>query len=172
MDWFYSLSGFLVRPDRRRDRRRRRLADAARSSLVFASLGHRGRTDLLLPHDQKPAARGRTPARQVAWTWSAGSPRQRTGFPLTLVLLHLSCPDPGKLSAIVSVALGFALILTAGALCSGKASRLGGAPRCVPPALASTRRNAQSRSRDPRKSSVTVSSVGAGCAGVTVLFLL
>src|SRR6266545_683633 len=35
---------------------------------------------------------------------------------VTLLLLHLFVPDHGKLSAIVSVALGVALILTAGAL--------------------------------------------------------
>ncbi len=35
---------------------------------------------------------------------------------VTLLLLHLFVPDHGKLSAIVSVTLGVALILTAGAL--------------------------------------------------------
>jgi len=66
---------------------------------------------------------------------------------VTLVLLHLFVPDPGKLSAIVSVALGFALILTAGTLVQGKASRLGGAVALRPGRFRQlARRNAPSRS--------------------------
>src|SRR6266850_3300340 len=58
------------------------------------------------------ARRGNVDWRVVGWLAAGSVPASA----VTLVLLHLFVPDPGRLSAIVSVALGFALILTAGAL--------------------------------------------------------
>jgi uncharacterized protein len=85
-------------------------------------------------------------------------------------VLHVFVPDTGKLSAIVSVALGVALILTAGAL------------------LFRERLHFWANRRDARRGAsaargtiavgavlgvlVTVSSVGAGALGVTALFFL
>jgi len=87
-------------------------------------------------------------------------------------LLHLFVPDPGKLSAIVSVALGFALILTAGALLFRESFTPG--RRVAPRPAAFGNRLAE---RTVALGAVlgvlvTVSSVGAGALGVTVLFLL
>jgi uncharacterized protein len=91
---------------------------------------------------------------------------------VTLVLLHFFVPHPDKLSAIVSVALGIALILTACALVFREKLH------------AWARRRAPA-SLDQRSTSrrtlivgavlgmlVTVSSVGAGALGVTALFFL
>jgi uncharacterized membrane protein YfcA len=90
----------------------------------------------------------------------------------TLLLLHFFVPHPDKLSAIISVALGIALILTAAAL------------------VFRDRLHAWARRRAPADSErqstarrtlivgailgvlVTVSSVGAGALGVTALFFL
>jgi hypothetical protein len=89
---------------------------------------------------------------------------------VSLLLLHLFVPDHGKLSTIVSAALGVALILTAGALLFRDRlhawSARHGAPREV---------------STPRRTIiigailgvlVTVSSVGAGALGMTALFFL
>ncbi len=90
----------------------------------------------------------------------------------TLVLLHFFVPHPDKLSAIISGALGIALILTAAALVFRDALH------------AWARRRAPA---EPQRQStfrrtlivgatlgvlVTVSSVGAGALGVTALFFL
>jgi len=90
----------------------------------------------------------------------------------TLLLLHLFVPHPDKLSAIISVALGIALILTAAALVF-RDTLHAWARRGVP--------------ADPERQStarrtlivgailgvlVTMSSVGAGALGVTALFFL
>ncbi len=92
---------------------------------------------------------------------------------VTLVLLHMYVPDPGKLSAIVSVALGFALILTAGALLLREQLHAWAARRAAA--------NPHSTFDSPRRTValgailgvlVTVSSVGAGALGVTALFFL
>src|SRR5258708_15819041 len=53
---------------------------------------------------------------------------------VTLLLLHVFVPDHGKLSAIVSVALGVALILTAGALLHRGKPHARAAPRALAPA--------------------------------------
>jgi uncharacterized membrane protein YfcA len=91
---------------------------------------------------------------------------------LTLILLHLFVPHPDKLSAIVSVALGVALILTACALVFRE--RLHAWAERRAPA------NVDRRSTSRRTLTVgailgvlvTVSSVGAGALGVTALFFL
>ncbi len=119
MDWLYSLSGFLV-------------------GLVVGVTGVGGGslmtpllvlvfgvapvtavgTDLLFAALTKTGgAWAHTRRGNVAWNivgWLAAGSVPASA--VTLALLHLFVPDPGKLSAIVSVALGFALILTAGAL--------------------------------------------------------
>jgi uncharacterized protein len=92
---------------------------------------------------------------------------------VTLVLLHLYVPDPGRLSAIVSLALGFALILTAGALLFREQLHAWAARR----AAAGSRPTFDSPRRTVALGAVlgilvTVSSVGAGALGVTVLFFL
>src|SRR5258708_30849920 len=119
MDWLYSLSGFLV-------------------GLIVGVTGVGGRsvlipplvlvfgvapvtavgTDLLFAALTKTggawahARRGNVAWNVVGWLAAGSVPASA----VTLVLLHLFVPDPRRLSAIVSVALGFALILTAGAL--------------------------------------------------------
>src|SRR3989441_6443877 len=127
MDWLYSLSGFLV-------------------GLVVGVTGVGGGslmtpllvlvfgvapvtavgTDLLFAALTKTGgAWAHTRRGNVAWNivgWLAAGSVPASA--VTLALLHLFVPDPGKLSAIVSVALGFALILTAGALLDRKSTRL------------------------------------------------
>ncbi len=91
----------------------------------------------------------------------------------TLLVLHMYVPDPGKLSAIVSVALGFALILTAGALLFREQLHVWAARRTASgpyPATSSPRRTIALGA--VLGVLVTVSSVGAGALGVTVLFFL
>src|SRR6266545_1065496 len=165
MDWLYLLSGFVV-------------------GLVVGVTGVGGGslmtpllvlvfgvapvtavgTDLLFAALTKTGgAWAHTRRSNVAWNivgWLAAGSVPASA--VTLALLHLFVPDPGKLSAIVSVALGFALILTAWA-----ARRAASGPR--------------SATGSPRRTValgavlgvlVTVSSVGAGALGVTVLFLL
>src|SRR5437773_2084541 len=148
MDWLYSLSGFLV-------------------GLVVGVTGVGGGslmtpllvlvfgvapvtavgTDLLFAALTKTGgAWAHTRRGNVAWNivgWLAAGSVPASA--VTLALLHLFVPDPGKLSAIVSVALGFALILTAGALllreklhawaarraASGPRSATGSPPRTV-----------------------------------------
>ena len=118
MDWLYSLSGFLV-------------------GLIVGVTGVGGGslmtpllvlvfgvapvtavgTDLLFAALTKTGGAWAHARRSnVAWNvvgWLAAGSVPASA--VTLVLLHLFVPDPGKLSAIVSVALGFAIILTAGA---------------------------------------------------------
>ncbi len=176
MDWLYSLSGFVV-------------------GLVVGVTGVGGGslmtpllvlvfgvapvtavgTDLLFAALTKTggawahARRGNVAWSIVGWLAAGSVPASA----VTLLLLHLFVPDPGKLSAIVSVALGFALILTAGALLfreklhAWAARHAASGPR-------STTRSAQ---RTVALGAVlgvlvTVSSVGAGALGVTILFLL
>jgi uncharacterized membrane protein YfcA len=88
----------------------------------------------------------------------------------TLLLLHVFVPDHGKLSAIVSVALGAALILTAGALLYREKLHAWAARRGAV-------RDASPAGRALAVGAilgvlVTVSSVGAGALGVTALFFL
>jgi uncharacterized membrane protein YfcA len=91
---------------------------------------------------------------------------------ITLVLLHVFVPHPDRLSAIVSVALGIALMLTAGALLFRERLH----------AWASRRAKAQKNGESTTRRTVivgailgvlvTISSVGAGALGVTALFFL
>lgn len=174
MDWLYSLSGFLV-------------------GLVVGVTGVGGGslmtpllvlvfgvapvtavgTDLLFAALTKTggawahARRGNVAWNVVGWLAAGSIPASA----VTLVLLHAYVPDPGKLSAIVSVALGFALILTGGALLLREQLH----------ALAARHVTSGPYSASPRRTAalgailgvlVTVSSVGAGALGVTVLFFL
>jgi uncharacterized membrane protein YfcA len=176
MDWLYSLSGFLV-------------------GLIVGVTGVGGGslmtpllvlvfgvapvtavgTDLLFAALTKTggawahARRGNVAWSVVGWLAAGSVPASA----VTLVLLHLFVPDPGKLSAIVSVALGFALILTAGALLFREKLHAWAARRAAS--------RLHSASTSPQRTValgailgvlVTVSSVGAGALGVTVLFFL
>src|SRR6266704_1359578 len=165
MDWLYTLSGFAVGAIVG-------LTGVGGGSLMtpllvlvfgVAPVTAVG-TDLLFAALTKTGgAWAHTRRGNVAWNivgWLAAGSVPASA--VTLALLHLFVPDPGKLSAIVSVALGFALILTAGA-----ARRAASGPR--------------SATGSPRRTVVlgavlgvlvTVSSVGAGALGVTILFLL
>ena len=88
------------------------------------------------------------------------------------LLLHLFVPDHGKLSAIVSVALGVALILTAGALLFREKLHARAARRAIARAEeASTARRTMIVGAILGVL-VTASSVGAGALGVTALFFL
>lgn len=91
---------------------------------------------------------------------------------VTLVLLHIFVSDSARLSAIMSAALGFALILTAGALVFREELRVW-AKRYAGAGLHAA--------SSPRRTMavgailgvlVTVSSVGAGALGVTALMFL
>jgi uncharacterized membrane protein YfcA len=91
---------------------------------------------------------------------------------VTLLLLHVFVPDHGKLSAIVSAALGVALILTAGALLYREKLHAWAARRAIAQAKeASTARRTMTVGAILGVL-VTVSSVGAGALGVTALFFL
>jgi len=115
-------------------------------------------------------------ARRGNVTWEVVSLLAAGSVPasvVTLLLLHMYVPDPGKLSAIVSVALGLALILTAGALLFREQLHAWAARRAAPgphPATSSPRRTIALGA--VLGALVTVSSVGAGALGVTVLFFL
>jgi uncharacterized membrane protein YfcA len=91
---------------------------------------------------------------------------------VTLVLLHFFVPHPDKLSAIISVALGIALILTACSLVFRDKLRAWAARRA--PASAERRYTARRTLIVGAVLGVlvTMSSVGAGALGVTALFFL
>jgi len=91
---------------------------------------------------------------------------------VTLVLLHFFVPHPDKLSAIISVALGIALILTACSLVFRDKLRAWAARRA--PASAERRSTARRTLIVGAVLGVlvTMSSVGAGALGVTALFFL
>ena len=89
---------------------------------------------------------------------------------VTLLLLHVFVPDHGKLSTIVSVALGIALILTAGALLFRDRLRAWSARHGAPREVSTPRRTIIVGAI--LGVLVTVSSVGAGALGVTALFFL
>jgi uncharacterized membrane protein YfcA len=89
---------------------------------------------------------------------------------VSLLLLHLFVPNHDRLSAIVSAALGVALILTAGALLFRDRLRAWAA-------RGDTSRDAYTAWQTLATGAilgmlVTVSSVGAGALGVTALFFL
>src|SRR5437879_3062998 len=176
MDWLYSLSGFLVgwvvgvtgvgggslmtpllvlvfgvAP-----------VTAVGTDLLFAALTKTGGA-------WAHARRGNVAWSVVGWLAAGSVPASA----VTLVLLHMFVPDPGKVSAIVSVALGFALILTAGALLFRERLHDWAARRAAS--------GPHSATGSPQRTValgvvfgvlVTVSSVGAGALGVTVLFFL
>src|SRR5262245_47616786 len=175
MDWLYTLSGFSV-------------------GLIVGVTGVGGGslmtpllvllfgvspvtavgTDLLFAAITKAGGawahtrRGNVDWSVVAWLAAGSVPASA----VTLVLLHFFVPHPDRLSAIISIALGVALILTACAL------------------LFRDRLHAWARRRAPASPDrisvsrrtlvvgailgvlVTVSSVGAGALGVTALFFL
>jgi len=107
--------------------------------------------------------RGNVDWRVVGWLAASAA---------TLVLLHLFVPHPEKLSAIVSVGLGVALLLTACALVFREELHAWAARR----APVSVDRRLTSRRTfivgAILGTLVTVSSVGAGALGVTALFFL
>jgi uncharacterized membrane protein YfcA len=134
---------------------------AVGTDLLFASLTKAGGA---LAH----ARRGNVDWSVVAWLAAGSVPASA----VTLVLLHLFVPHPDKLSAIISVALGIALILTACALVFRDRLHAWAARR----APASVDRRATARRTifigAVLGALVTVSSVGAGALGVTALFFL
>jgi len=114
------------------------------------------------------ARRGGVAWNVVGWLAAGSVPASA----ITLVLLHVFVPHPGRLAAIVSVGLGIALMLTAGALVFRERLH----------AWASRRAKAQQSGISTTRRTVivgailgvlvTVSSVGAGALGVTALFFL
>ena len=114
------------------------------------------------------ARHGNVDWKVVGWLAAGSVPASAT----TLVLLHLFVPHPDRLSAIVSVALGFALILTACALAFRDKLQVLAARR------AATRADGRAVARRTVAvgavlgALVTASSVGAGALGVTALFFL
>jgi uncharacterized protein len=175
MDWLYALSGFSV-------------------GLIVGLTGVGGGslmtpllvlvfgvapvtavgTDLLFAASTKAggawahARRGNVDWNAVGWLAAGSIPASAA----TLVLLHVFVPHPGKLSAVVSVALGVALILTACALLFRENLH----------ALAERRAPVPFDKKAASRRTlivgavlgvlVTVSSVGAGALGVTALFFL
>jgi len=112
------------------------------------------------------ARRGNVDWSVVGWLAAGSVPASA----VTLVLLHVFVPHPDGLSAVVSVALGLALIITAGALLFRERLRAWAARRDAP-------RGASLPQRTIVVGAilgvlVTVSSVGAGALGVTALFFL
>jgi len=114
------------------------------------------------------ARRGNVDWRVVGWLAAGSVP----GSALTLVLLHFFVPHPDRLSAIISVALGIALILTACSLVFRDKLHAWAARR----APAGVDRESTARRTLIVGAIlgvlVTVSSVGAGALGVTALFFL
>ncbi len=173
MDWLYTLSGFAVGTIVG-------LTGVGGGSLMtpllvllfgVAPVTAVG-TDLLFAALTKTggawahARRGNVEWKVVGWLAAGSVPASA----LTLVFLHVFVPHPDRLSAIVSVALGLALIITAGALLFRENLRARAARREAP----------RGASIPPRTMIlgailgvlVTVSSVGAGALGVTALFFL
>jgi uncharacterized membrane protein YfcA len=90
---------------------------------------------------------------------------------LALVWLHYFVPDPKALASVVSVGLGFALLLTAGALIFRERLRRWAASRVRVSVAGGTRRRTIVVGI-VLGVLVSVSSVGAGALGVTALFFL
>ena len=114
------------------------------------------------------ARRGNVDWSVVAWLAAGSVPASA----IALVLMHFFLPHPGRLSAIVSVALGIALILTALSLVFRDRLHTWAARR----APANVHRVSTARRTLIAGAVlgvlVTVSSVGAGALGVTALFFL
>ena len=114
------------------------------------------------------ARRGDVDWKVVGWLAAGSVPASAA----TLVVLHVFVPHPDKLSAVVSVALGVALILTACALLFREKLHALSERRALLPfdkKAASRRTLAVGAILGVL---VTVSSVGAGALGVTALFFL
>jgi uncharacterized membrane protein YfcA len=131
------------------------------TDLLFASLTKAGGA-------WAHARRGNVDWSVVAWLAAGSVPASA----VTLVLLHFFVPHPDRLSAIISVALGIALILTACALVFREKLHAWAARRA-----ARTVERASTARRTLLTGAVlgvlvTVSSVGAGALGVTALFFL
>jgi uncharacterized membrane protein YfcA len=134
---------------------------AVGTDLLFASLTKTGGA---WAHSR----RGNVDWNVVGWLAAGSVPASA----VTLVLLHLFVPHPDKLSAIISVALGIALILTACALVFREKLRAWAerrAPASVDPRSVARRTLVVGAILGVL---VTVSSVGAGALGVTALFFL
>jgi uncharacterized membrane protein YfcA len=134
---------------------------AVGTDLLFASLTKAGGA-------WAHARRGNVDWSVVAWLAAGSVPASA----VTLVLLHFFVPHPDRLSAIISVALGIALILTACALVFREKLHAWAARRA-----ARTVERASTARRTLLTGAVlgvlvTVSSVGAGALGVTALFFL
>jgi uncharacterized membrane protein YfcA len=134
---------------------------AVGTDLLFASLTKTGGA-------WAHARRGNVDWNVVGWLAAGSVPASAA----TLLLLHLFVPHPDRLSAIVSVALGIALILTACALVLREKLHAWAARRA--PASADPRSIARRTLAVGAVLGVlvTVSSVGAGALGVTALFFL
>lgn len=134
---------------------------AVGTDLLFASLTKAGGA-------WAHARRGNIDWRVVGWLAAGSVPASA----VTLVLLHFLVPHPDKLSAVVSVALGIALLFTACALVFRETLHAWAARRASP--------KVDERSQAQRTLIVgatlgvlvTMSSVGAGALGVTALFFL
>lgn len=134
---------------------------AVGTDLLFASLTKAGGA-------WAHARRGNVDWNIVAWLAAGSVPASA----VTLLLLHLFIPHPDRLAAIVSVALGIALIFTACALVFRERLHAWAARRA--PASAD-RRSVSRRTLIVGATLgvlVTLSSVGAGALGVTALFFL
>ena len=134
---------------------------AVGTDLLFASLTKTGGA-------WAHARRGNVDWNIVGWLAAGSVPASAS----TLVLLHLFVPHPDRLSSIVSVALGIALILTACALVFREKLRAWAerrAPASVDPRSVARRTLVVGAILGVL---VTVSSVGAGALGVTALFFL
>lgn len=134
---------------------------AVGTDLLFASLTKAGGA-------WAHARRGNIDWGVVGWLAAGSVPASC----ITLVLLHFLVPHPDKLSAVVSVALGVALLFTAGALVFRETLHVWAERR----AWASVDRRSTTRRTlivgAVLGVLVTTSSVGAGALGVTALFFL
>ena len=104
---------------------------------------------------------------RIVWRLAAGSVPASAA---TLLVLHVFFPDHGRLSTVVSVALGIALILTALALLFRDKLHAWSRRHAAPSQTAVSQRTIIVGAI--LGVLVTVSSVGAGALGVTALFFL
>ena len=114
------------------------------------------------------ARRGNVDWSLVGWLAAGSVPASAA----TLILLHFFVPHPDRLSAIVSVALGVALILTACSLVFRDKLHAWGARRTPANVDGATTARRTLITGAVLGLLVTVSSVGAGALGVTALFFL
>ena len=114
------------------------------------------------------ARRGNVDWSLVGWLAAGSVPASAA----TLILLHFFVPHPDRLSAIVSVALGVALILTACSLAFRDKLHAWAARRIPANVDGATTARRTLITGAVLGLLVTVSSVGAGALGVTALFFL